>query len=141
VRQKQALARLISALRPGGWLLVEEFHMVGDDQLQPGPWGQVRAAFAHLPQADYRWAPALPALVADCLIEMGTESEVDIGTGASDVAEFLRLSLQALRAPFLATGAVDADLLAAAEAHLSDRTQARVVGCHWTTAWDGTPAG
>ena len=140
-RQKQAIARLISALRPGGWLLAEELHMVADDQLQPGPWGQVRAAFAHLPQADYTWAPALPALVADSLIEMGTESDVDIGTGASDVAEFLRLSLHALRAPFLATGAVDADLLAAAEAQLNDRTQARVVGCHWTTVWGRTPAG
>ncbi|MCA1835843.1 MAG: class I SAM-dependent methyltransferase, partial [Actinobacteria bacterium] len=112
-RQKQAIARLISALRPGGWLLVEELDMVADDQLQPGPWGQVRAAFAHLPQADYTWAPALPALVADSLIETGTESDVDIGTGSSDVAEFLRLSLHALRAPFLATETVDADLLAA----------------------------
>jgi len=138
-RQKQALARLISALRPGGWLLVEEVYVVADDQLQPGPWGQVRAAFAHLPQADYTWAPALPALMADSLIETGTEDDVEIDTGDSDLAEFLRLNLRALRAPFLATGTVDADLLAAAEAQLNDRTQARVVGGHWTTVWGRTP--
>ena len=140
-RQEQAIARLISALRPGGWLLLEEVYVLRDDQLQPGPWGQVRAAFAHIPQADYAWAPALPALVAESLIEVGTESDVDIGTGASEVAEFCRLSLQALRAPLLATGSVDADLLTAAEAQLNDRTQARVVGAQWTAAWGRTPAG
>jgi hypothetical protein len=72
---------------------------------------------------------------------VGTESDVDIGTGASEVAEFCRLSLQALRAPLLATGSVDADLLTAAEAQLNDRTQARVVGAQWTAAWGRTPAG
>jgi hypothetical protein len=137
----RSVGSLISVLRPGGWLLVEEIYVVEDGRLQPGPWGQVRAAFAHLPQADYTWAPALPAPLAESLTDTGSESEVDIGTGASEVAEFCRLSLRALRVPLLATGAVDADLFTAAEAQLNDHSQARVVGAQWTTVWGRTPAG
>lgn len=139
-RQARVIARLISTLRPGGWLLVEEPHVAGSAQLQPGPFGQVLAALADLPQADYTWAPALPALVTKSLINTGAESDVDIGAGGSKLAEFWRLSLQALHAPLLATGTVDADLLSAAQAQLTDSTQARVVGAQWITVWGCRPA-
>jgi SAM-dependent methyltransferase len=138
-RQARAIARLISALRPGGWLLVEEPHVAGPAQGQPGPFGQALAALADLPQADYTWAPALPAVVAKSLIETDTETDVDIGTGGSDLAQFWRLSLQALHEPLLATDSVDADLLSAAQAQLTN-TQARIVGAQWITVWGRNPA-
>jgi len=140
-RQKRAIARLISSLRPGGWLLLEEPHVTRAAQFQPGPWGQLLAALTQLPQADFAWAPAMPALLAESLIETGTESDMDVGTATSEVAEFGRLSLKAVRAPLLATGAVDADLLAAAEAQLNDSTQDQLVGVEWIAAWGRTPTG
>ena len=138
-RQARVIARLISALRAGGWLLVEEPHVAGSAQALPGPFGQVLAALADLPQAEYTWAPALPGLVAESLIQTGTDSDVDIGTAGSDFAEFWRLSLHALRAPLLATGIVDADLLSAAHAQLTDSTQTRIAGTQWIAVWGRTP--
>jgi SAM-dependent methyltransferase len=140
-RQERAVARLISALRPGGWLLLEEPNVTRAAQFQLGPWGQLLAAFTQLPQVDFAWAPAMPALLAESLIETGTESDMAVGTAASEVAEFGRLSLKAVRAPLLATGAVDADLLAAAEAQLNDGTHDWLSGMEWIAAWGRTPTG
>ena len=63
------------------------------------------------------------------------------GTAASELAEFGRLSLQAMRAPLLATGAIDADLLAVAQAQLNDSTQDWLSGMEWIAAWGRTPTG
>lgn len=81
----------------------------------------------------------MPALLAESLIETGTESDMDVGTAASEVAEFGRLSLKALQAPLLATGAVDTDLLAVAEDQLNDSTQDWLSGMEWIAAWGRTP--
>lgn len=134
-QQDDAVARLVSALRPGGWLLLEEPDVIGATELQSGPWGRVLAAFTHLPQADYTWARSLPALVvAHGLVATGAEGHFDLFAGGSDVAEFYRLSLEVLRDALLATGAVHADLITKADAELRDN-RVRLSGCHCIAAW------
>jgi SAM-dependent methyltransferase len=73
--QNQAIARLVAALRPGGWLLLEEPHVLGAAELQPGPLGQALAAWAWLSRADYTWARNLPSLlVTHGLVAVDTEA-------------------------------------------------------------------
>ncbi len=107
------LARMVSWLRPGGWLLLEEpdFGMwCGDaDPLwasHPESWHR---AFPNGSLARGRW---LLREVPRCgLVDVGADGEVDVIRPGTPLAEFYRLSMRAI-----GPAAVEAGALTAAQA-------------------------
>jgi len=77
-------------------------------------------------------------MAAHGLVAVDTEAELDVFAGASALADFYRISLRVLSQPLLATGAVDSDLLAAADTQLRE-PGAWLVGLHWIAAWGQAP--
>jgi len=98
-RQLEAVERMASALRPGGILVASECYL-GAMRASPSRafadlW---RGLYAAMPNADYEWAVALPAtLQAAGLTAVQVHGDVDMVRGATPVAEFWRLTAEAVR--------------------------------------------
>jgi SAM-dependent methyltransferase len=102
-----ALTRMVSALRPGGWLLVEEadystLEAVGPDHPLTAAWNRaaerIRQAIAFDGIADARMGQRLPGLLAFLgLDRCGHEGIVRIHQGASPSAEFFHRTFGACR--------------------------------------------
>jgi SAM-dependent methyltransferase len=109
----EILRRMISWLRPGGWLLLEEPDF--------GMWlADADPVWATHPDAWHRTFPAgslsrgrslLRQIHQLDLVDVGADAEADIIESGSDLAEFYRLSMAAIGPP-----AVEAGALSAAEA-------------------------
>jgi SAM-dependent methyltransferase len=104
-----ALDRMATAIRPGGWLMVEDFEIYA---LAPdgsvNPQSKTLAAMQRV-AADAGVAPRLGLsfgreLRARGLIHVGHEGRVQIHRGNSGAARLARLNFEQLRAPILATG-------------------------------------
>jgi len=112
--REQALSRLLAALKPGGWLLLEEHDIFPIAATASGAYAQVwdamgRAIVAAGARPD--WGRQLPALLTTHgLSEISTEVDVPLFRGASPVAEFWRLSLSQLRERVLSVGASEQDV-------------------------------
>jgi SAM-dependent methyltransferase len=139
--REQVLKRLVAALRPGGWLLLEEADIFPIGATAPGAYARVwdatgRALAAAGARAD--WGRQLPTLLTTHgLSEVGAEADVRLFPGASPLAEFWRLTLTQLRERVIAVGASEQDLDAVL-GMLTDTT-------HWFTdfavvvAWGRRP--
>lgn len=101
-----ALARMAGALRPGGWLLVEDADYVTYDTASPDHalapvWNRAAlriAAFASENLLDPHLGRRLPGFLARLGLEQrGHEGLVRIHQGASPSAEFFRQSFEPLR--------------------------------------------
>jgi 2-polyprenyl-3-methyl-5-hydroxy-6-metoxy-1,4-benzoquinol methylase len=107
-QREQILDTLVAALRPGGWLLVEEADRYPLDALATGLYGQVvERGLAALTQAgaDLEWARHLPARLQERGLDaIEADSTVALFEGGSPDAEFLRLTLVQLRQLVLAAG-------------------------------------
>jgi SAM-dependent methyltransferase len=113
-----ALARLVRALQPGGWLVAEEldFASVACDPRLPSA---ERARFARIVEAHHAVLAAdhhfdvaygrrvVGDLAAAGLTEIAGESRGSMWRGGQTGGTLWRLSLEQLRAPMLATGVVD----------------------------------
>ena len=135
--------KLITALRPGGWLLVEEPDMFPTAAESSGAYRRLSEATTALLQSagtDHQWARTLPAvLTAAGLIGVGAEAEVDICRGGSAMAECRQLSLAQLRGALLQNGLITEDEFDNGAACLSDPN-------HWVmdlasvAAWGQKPS-
>ena len=124
---EQVIARMVAALRPGGWLLLEEpdFFPVYTSlsQLYVEFMVALVNTVVRASGRDCFWARALPALVAgQSLTEVGGEGDIALLHGGSPMAEFFQLSGVQIRDKVLAAGAFSAERFAAALALLDDPT-------------------
>ena len=124
----EMLRRMVSWLRPGGWLLLEEPDF--------GMWlADTDPVWATHPDAWHRTFPAgslsrgrslLGQIHRLDLVDVGADAEADIIEAGSDLAEFYSLSMAAIGPPAVAAGALTPDEAAA----LVDRPHAPdFLGC------------
>ena len=108
----QVLRRLVAALRPGGWLMVEVFDW---SSLQAAPGSTAEALHTRLYEAlgvvftsvgaSVEYGRRLPLdFRAAGLVAIGAEARVHVPTGGSPTAAWWRLSMAKLREPLLRTG-------------------------------------
>lgn len=114
-----ALRRMVHALKPGGWLLVEEPDLIS---LVPDPSGHadatalfsrgidaLRETFRVL-GSDASYGRRLYRQVRDMgLAEVGTEGRLSVTQGGSPEAEFLRLSSLQVREHVVASGLISTE--------------------------------
>jgi SAM-dependent methyltransferase len=123
--RERALDRIVGALKPGGWLLIEEpdfvsEHLVGTDNNAQALFRKVTDAKTHLDEARgfdaYYGRRVFDALRGRGLSKVAAEGRTPITAGASPMARFWTVSLTQIRARFLAAGEVtEADLTAYAD--------------------------
>ena len=99
---EEAIARMVAALRPGGWILLEEvdffpIHTSTSQIYTDFMTGLTRAVVA-ASGGDCFWAHNLPALVADQdLVEVSASGDQFILRGGSPWAKFFTLSAHQIR--------------------------------------------
>jgi 2-polyprenyl-3-methyl-5-hydroxy-6-metoxy-1,4-benzoquinol methylase len=130
-KQLDALRRMAAALRPGGVLLASECFLgamlVSPTEACAAMW---RALYAAMPNADYAWAPSLPATMqAAGLARVEGCGTVDLVKGGTQEAELLAMTVEAVRQRIPANVNVDAGI-----ARLRDPS-AFEPGVVWYEAW------
>jgi 2-polyprenyl-3-methyl-5-hydroxy-6-metoxy-1,4-benzoquinol methylase len=112
--REQVLPRLVSALKPGGWLLLEEHDAFPIDATASGAYARVWGAMIRAVTsagAVSHWGRELPNLLArHRLEEISAEVDVPLFPGASPLAEFWRLSISQVREGLGGVGASGADV-------------------------------
>jgi len=143
--KRLALARMMSALRPGGVLLIEEpdFVTIFGAADPPALRDVVIAAMRHLESISSveltYGRRAMADLIAVGMVDVQAVGRCPIVRGGSPLAaDFLRLTIEKLRDAVLADGAVTADEFAQAVAVLQDPTQT-VVAPMTVAAWGRRP--
>jgi hypothetical protein len=143
----QVLERLAKVLRPGGWLLAEEFDSLSlppDPSVNPAETllksdlatREVMAAAG----VDLRYGRFLPArLRALGLVDVDAEGRVPLWRGRAAGADLLRANFEQLRDAILATGRVTVAEFARDVARLDDDTFMRPSPVMWA-AWGRQPA-
>ena len=125
--REMLVEKLIVALKPGGWLLVEEPDMFPTAAESSGAYRRLWEATATLLQSvgtDQQWARTLPAvLTAAGLIGVGAEADVDLCQGGSPMAECRQLGLAQLREALLQTGVITEVEFDNGAAYLSDSSR------------------
>jgi len=128
--RRQVLRRLIDALRPGGWILLEEFDaeslpitVLGDasarERFRRGHEAMKRVIADA--GADYGWGRALYGVFLDeNLVEVGAEGSTRMWTGGSSWAELFVENTDQLEEKMVATGDVTAADLDAFRSVLND---------------------
>lgn len=109
-----ALRRMIESLKPGGWIVIEEFDdlsILPDSFVNPAEEElQVRRAFQHVLTArgvELRYGRLLPQkLLARGLVNVGAEASVSIWNGHSTGTRLLKLSCHELRGPIIDSGLI-----------------------------------
>ena len=128
-----AIARMIAALKPGGWLLVEDFEILPDDAISKtaAVMRQVTAAAG----VHHRLGRSLGRrLRGHGLADVDTEGRVFVWRGGSRGAALSRLNVEQLRPAILASGQLTVDELEADLAALEDEDFEMRSPILWT-AW------
>lgn len=123
-----ALSRVIRSLKPGGWLLVEEFDAGALLDGETGPFGEAASRTSLATRAamqdggiDLRYGRRLPALFSTHgLVEIGGEARMSLWRGASPGTRLMRANYAALRSAILSAGAVTSDEFERDVARLDD---------------------
>lgn len=108
--REQVVAKLAAALRPGGWLVLEDFDfsslVVGAGCPSGDLMARVHEAVPALFPADARECGRLlpAALRAAGLVDIAAEGRLHVGLRGTPVATWWQLSLAALRLKFVGTG-------------------------------------
>jgi SAM-dependent methyltransferase len=118
-QREQALAQMVTALKPGGWLLAEEFDalsMPGNLALYPGErylkLEQAQQRLMRERGADASYGRRLPQrLAAHGLVNIDAEGQVFFWRGGSPGAQIKRANYLQLRDAILAAGYVSAEEL------------------------------
>lgn len=109
-RPELAISRMVDALRPGGWLLVEDVdffpvHTSTSSVYVDFMQALAKAVVLQASGRDCFWARALPALIAGMgLRETGAEGDFQVIQGGSALAEFYSLTATQMRERILETG-------------------------------------
>ena len=136
--REQVLQRLAAALRPGGWLLVEEYDLFPTQTSPHGTyaayWRAVGEAVARA-GADYAWGRQLPGALARAgLRPVRADCDVHLFAGGSPAAAAHGLSALQLRPRLLASGLLSAAVFDEVQRQLAD--QARwMLGPAMVAAW------
>ena len=95
VQLEQVVERLVAALKPGGWLLLEEMETFSLAQNEPGPFRQMVELQHALERASGAASPparTLPAMLQRLgLRNVSAEGELLVFSGGSPAAEYHRL--------------------------------------------------
>jgi hypothetical protein len=136
----RVLESLVAALRPGGWILIEEGDSSPFAEARSGVLEQVLRDGLTSAGVDWTFARTMPALLQrHGLLDVKAESEVQIFEGGSAWAELLRLSVrQAWDAGF--TGGATEDEVEAWDTELS-RSGQWFHGFGLVAAWGRRAAG
>ena len=113
---ERAIRRMIEALRPGGWLLLEEVDFfpvhASTSQIYTDFMVALTGNVVKASGRDCFWARALPGLVAGMgLREVGGEGDFSLLQGGSPVAEFFTITAEQMREQVLASGELSEDRL------------------------------
>ena len=132
--RRRALERIVSWLRPGGWLIVEELdRMAVVSDPDPERVALFRAFDEALPTIDFECGRALLGeLEAAGLVDIGADIRVDAVEGATPLAQWEQLSVQALAEEALRAGTATADQI---DKHLARLEDPGYRGFGW--AWIG----
>lgn len=122
---ERAIRRMMDALRPGGWLLLEEVDffpvLTSDSEVYADFMLALTGTVVKASGRDCLWARALPALVAATgLADVGGEGDFAVLRGGSPIAEFFALTAAQMRERMLVSNAITADRLDAALRLLDD---------------------
>jgi ubiquinone/menaquinone biosynthesis C-methylase UbiE len=109
-----AIHRMVSAARPGGWVLIEEVDFFPVHASSSAAYREFMTALVNtVVEASGRdcfWARALPEIVAAMDVEeIGGEGDFSIFPGGSPVAEFFALTAEQMRERLVQAGAIDAN--------------------------------
>ena len=107
--REEILLRLVSALKPGGWLFLEEQDSYPVFATASGSYRQVwegfRQAMVQHAGVAPEWARQLPQLLAkQGLEEVGAEGDISIFRGSSAMAQFWSLTWEQVRERILEAG-------------------------------------
>lgn len=124
---ERVIARMVAALRTGGWLLLEEpdFFPVytSTSQIYIDFMVRLTGTIVAASGRDCFWARALPALVAgQGLAEVGGAGDIALLHGGSPMAELWQLTAAQMRDKVLASGVLKVEHFEAAMALLQDST-------------------
>ena len=143
-RREQALANMVAATRPGGWVVVEDVDwLVFEHQELPEPFATLsRTVLASSVGAygyDGYWGRRLlGALRSAGLVDVESRGKVVTMHGATPSAEWYVLALERAAPALVADGRLDADLVGAALAQARDPNFA-VLGPLTISAWGRRP--
>jgi hypothetical protein len=122
------MVRLVRALRPGGWLVIEDFSAAFERGTEPVGPAAVRYRKVHMALADFLarsnddqsdFAASLPQQLASLgLTDVGGEGRVVFGRGGSASARVIVAGLRQAGDRMIAAGLVDRPALDEAIAHL-----------------------
>lgn len=140
-----ALDRMAQALKPGGWLVVEDFEILpgSPDSHEPADHVSKTAAVMRQVATNAGVNPRLGLSLARRLrargfVHVGTEGSVRLCCGNSVSARLARLNFEQLREPMLATGQLTIDQFHADIARLDDEDYEWRSPIMWT-AWGQRP--
>jgi len=122
---ERVIERMIAALRPGGWLLLEEVDFFPVQTSTSPLYVDFMLALTSTVVSgsgrDCLWARTLPALVAERgLADVGGEGDFAFLRGGSPVAEFFQLTGEQMRDQVVSSGALSAERFDAGLALLDD---------------------
>jgi SAM-dependent methyltransferase len=133
--RQRALQRMVSWLRPGGWLVVEELDwMAALNDPDADRVALFRAFRDALPSIDFECGRALIGDLSSAgLIDTTADLRVDVIEGATALARWEQLSVQALSDEALSAGTATVDEIDAHLARLEDPNY-RGLGFTWVGA-------
>jgi SAM-dependent methyltransferase len=122
---ERVIERMIAALRPGGWLLLEEVDFFPVQTSRSALYVDFMLALTGTIVAasgrDCLWARALPALVAQRgLADVDGEGDLALLRGGSPLAEFFKLTGDQMRDRVISSGALSPERFDAGMALLDD---------------------
>lgn len=131
-QRHDVLARLVQALRPGGWLVIEDFCAAFERGSEPTDPTDARYLKVHAALGDFLassnnnqsdYATLLPQLLASLgLAEVGGEARVVFGRGGSPAARVIEAGLRQVGDQMISAGLVDRSALDEAIAFLTTPT-------------------
>jgi SAM-dependent methyltransferase len=124
-RPEKAIERMVAALRPGGWLFVEDVDFfpihTSTSRLYIDFMVALTATVVAASGRDCFWGRALPALVVEQgLVHVHGEGDFAVFNGGSAMAKFSQLTAEQIRDKIVNSGALTAERLDAALALLND---------------------
>lgn len=132
--RRRALERMVSLLAPGGWLVVEELDCMATQSDPDCERVALFAAFDEaLPSIDFQCGRALVGEITDAgLLDVAADVRVDVIEGATPLARWEQLSVQALSEQVLSAGTATAEQI---DEHLERLEDPGYRGFGW--AWVG----
>ena len=136
----RALANMVQAVKPGGWVVIEDFEVapIGPDTEVPKTFLAMRQVIAAA-GVDQLVGRSLPRRLRSCGLEgVMAEGRVLLWSGSNAGTTLMRLNAEQLRDHILATGLVTADQYAEDLRRLDDEAFEQRAPTMWT-AWGRRP--